>query len=123
MLSKSLKVLLLGLGLIMSNAVFGQSSEVQVKQQNPDRSEFIANELKLDDQKTSDFNKYFDVYTEALKAIRLDKTIDREAKATKYQKAKDAYYHSLKTILSKDQFLKYLSVFDASKKPEREDRQ
>lgn len=122
MLSKSFKVLFIGLGLIMSTAIYGQSSDAKVKHQNPDHSAFIANELKLDDQKLSDFNSHFDTYSKNLKAIRLDKSLDREAKLEKYQAAKDTYYKSIQTILSKEQFLKYLSVFDGSTKPSREDR-
>ena len=122
MLSKTLKVLFIGLALLISNSFFAQSQENVEKQQNPDRNEFIQKELNLNNDQIQSFNAYFDEYTEALKKLRMDRSLEPTTKSEKMSAAKKDYYKNLKSILSKKQFSKYLTAYDGSSKSTNRNR-
>ena len=116
MLSKTIKVLFVGLALVMSSSVFAQTKVLPVKKQNPDRSEFLENELNLTSEQIQSFNTYFAEYSEALKKVRMEKTSDRSVKTDQMALAKEDYYKKLSGLLSKEQLAKYLAVYDGSSK-------
>ena len=116
MLSKLLKFLFLGMALTFTSSGFAQIQESHVKKQNPDQNEFLKEELKLSDEEIQLFFTNFKEYTNLLKTVRLDRSLDRSLKTIKMAEAKEEYYGNLKSFLTKEQFSKYLKAYDGSLK-------
>jgi hypothetical protein len=116
MLSKSLKILIVGLALVISNSSFAQSQGSQVKKQNPDRTEFLKKELNLNTNQIQSLDIFFAEYTKALKDIRLNRNLDKTSRSDQMVTVKEDYYKSIKSVLTEEQFSKYLEAYDGSSK-------